>query len=93
MQTSYLLIHIIELRTLIRIRCPLQNEAELVSRKGFYALNVQVIYIVIILLNTYLKLSLSLSQFLRYLYEIEFISILPYSHPNIIKSSLNENEL
>lgn len=25
MQTSYLLIHIIELRTLIRIRCPLQN--------------------------------------------------------------------
>lgn len=60
MQTSYLLIHIIELRTLIRIRCPLQNEAELVSRKGFYALNVQVIYIVIILLNTYLKLSLSL---------------------------------
>lgn len=38
-------------------------------------------------------LSLSLSQFLRYLYEIEFISILPYSHPNIIKSSLNENEL
>lgn len=93
MQTSYLLIHIIELRTLIRIRCPLQNEAELVSRKGFYALNVQVIYIVIILLNTYLKLSLSLSQFLRYLYEIEFITILPYSHPNIIKSSLNENEL
>lgn len=95
MQTSYLLIPIIELRTLIRIRCPLQNEAELVSRKGFYALNVQVIYIVIILLNTYLKLSLSLSlsQFLRYLYEIEFISILPYSHPNIIKSSLNENEL
>lgn len=63
MQTLYLLIHIIKEGALIRIRCPLQNEAELVGRKGFYALNVQVIYIVIILLNTYLKLSLSLSIF------------------------------
>ncbi|XP_062598669.1 putative nuclease HARBI1 [Saccostrea cucullata] len=27
--------------TLIRIRCPLQNEAEFVCRKGYYALNVQ----------------------------------------------------
>lgn len=44
MQTLYLLIHMIKEGALIRIRCPLQNEAELVGRKGFYALNVQVIH-------------------------------------------------